>query len=173
MDNEYIPWEKQALGILNKIFVTICLIVIFGTVLNYIIDYAGGKKPRKEQLGGNIWKNADPSRPSQDIKSYDYNNQTVTYREYRSGQSPTTVVPETKTYSWKEVEHRTVLYTYPNPSRKRNGVTVKDGKITVTVDLEKVLDNMSDYQKEQFLQDILDNADYNDLLDYYGSPELR
>lgn len=168
--NEYTPWEKIALSIINKIFMTVVGFVVFAIVANFLIDSCSGRKPT--ETGGNVWKNLDPSRPVQDIKSYDYNNQTVTYREYRNGTSPITTSPD-KTYSWKEVEHRTVLYTYPNPSHKKTGVTVKDGNMTVTIDLEKVFENMPDYQKDQFLQDIMDNVDYNDLLDYYGSPELR
>lgn len=112
--------------------------------------------PKKKGPSYPVWKNWDESRPVTDIKSYDYQNKTVTYREYRE--------PEEE-FNWS--------YTYPVIQRKSHSILIDKGNITVTMDIDDILDNMTTSEKEDMIQEMIGDMDYNDLLDYYGSPEGR
>ena len=103
-----------------------------------------------------VWKNWDESRPVTDVKSYDYQNKTIIYREFRE--------PEEE-FNWS--------YTYPTIQRKSHSIVIDKGRITVTMDIDDILNNMTTSEKEDMIQEMIGDMDYNDLLDYYGSPEGR
>lgn len=155
--------EQRGLEFLGKFFIafiiTLMGIISFGGLVDILSN--GIKKPI--QTGGNVWKNWDYSRSAQDVKSYDYNNHTVTYREYRPNPAP----------SYTPSEGRTVLWSW-SPKKKAK-VTIRNGEmeIPVKIDLEDLIRDLPESNKQDLIQSVMDNVDYNDLLDYYGSPELR
>ena len=157
--------EQRGLEFLGKLFIAFIIILMgiisFGGIVDIISN--GIKKPIP--TGGNVWKNWDYSRSAQDVKSYDYNNHTVTYRDYRSSQMQT---PSTGTG-----EKRTVLWSWS--PQKKTKVTIQNGEmeIPVRIDLEDLMRNLPEHSQQDLIQSVMDNVDYNDLLDYYGSPELR
>lgn len=151
------PFEDKSdpiawfIGFCGKIFAG-CL----GIILLFSLGDLITNPPKKNNIGGNVWKNWDESRPVMDVKSYDYENKTVTYREYRT--------PE-KENNWS--------YTYPQVSRKSRDISIDRDRITITMDIEDIMDNMTTSEKEDMIQEMIGNMDYNDLLDFYGSPEGR
>lgn len=140
------------IGLCGKVFAG-CL----GIMLLFAVGDLITNPPEKKPIGGSIWKNWDYSRPVNDVKSYDYDNKTVTYREYRT--------PQEKESHWS--------YTYPKISRKSRSISIDKGDITITMDIDDVMDNMTTSEKEDLIQEMIGNMDYNDLLDFYGSPEGR
>ena len=88
--------------------------------------------------------NYDPAKDILDIKSIDYENKIIHYYQYR-----------TDPHDW------TPRPAKPEKSQQKTTIII-DGKETVI-----------DVGPEEIISTLMDQVDYNELLDFYGDPELR
>ena len=86
--------------------------------------------------------NVNPDIPASEIKSRDYTNRTVTYREYGTP-------PPSKLYDNSDYSNKGFVI------KANNGVEINTG-----------------LTKDDIIQQVMDDADIYDLIDYYGD-ELR
>ena len=88
--------------------------------------------------------NYDPAKDILDIKSIDYENKIIHYYQYRTDPHDITSKP-----------------TMPARNPQRTTVII-DGKQTTI-----------DGSPEEIISTLMDQVDYNEMLDFYGDPELR
>ena len=125
---------------------TYILLGLFGmTLFGYCTDDYKPDTNHRQHFKGTI-----PGKSAKDIKHIDYSTGTVYYRPYKD--------PNSNQISQRKV---TVM---PHPTtRKKTRVEIKDNEMIISVPIDK----------ERMVYEMMDDMDYNDLLDYYGSPELQ
>lgn len=125
---------------------------IFGKVS--FPDYKPQSPSERNAVSG--FRNYDPSRPATDIKSVDYENKVIHYYEYNDPGAVSGVKASGR-YGLP-VQDSPV---YDNSASGGTNLRLDDGSV-VHIDLPP----------DVAIQQLMDDVDYNDLLDYYGSPEF-
>ena len=95
------------------------------------------------------FRNSDPSRPATDIKSVDYENKVIHYYEYNDPGAVSGV-----------------------KASGRYGLPVQDSPVYDNLRLDDGSVVHIDLPPDVAIQQLMDDVDSNDLLDYYGSPEF-
>lgn len=126
-------------------------IIIFIIITIYIVIWHVSENRRARMDGCRPKKNDleeftnyDPTKDILDIKSIDYENKIIHYYQYRNDPHDWTPKPVT-----------------PERSPSRTTIII-DGKETTI-----------DASPEEIISTLMDQVDYNELLDFYGDPELR
>ena len=90
--------------------------------------------------------NYDPTKDVLDIKSIDHENKIIHYYQYRNDP-----------HDWT-----------PKPASPKTSMSPQ--QTTITIDGKETT---IDASPEEIISSMMDQVDYNEMLDFYGDPELR
>ena len=139
----------------NKIYMSIAKWtgIFFAALTVYIIIYTivDSYRTRQDELRPKSryleeFTNYDPTKDVLDIKSIDHENKIIHYYQYRNDPHDWTPKPAPPAASG---------------SPQQTTITI-DGKETTI-----------DASPEEIISTLMDQVDYNEMLDFYGDPELR
>lgn len=119
--------------VVKFIFKTIAILGVF-----IVFGRISQSSQNNEEYTPITFTNVDPNIPASEIKSRDYTNRTVTYREY--GTPPPSVLYDKSDYNNK-------------------GFVIKaNNEVEINTGLTK----------DDIIQQVMDDADIHDLIEYYG-----
>lgn len=141
----YSDYERFLISVVKWTIISFIVIILY-VVIYYVADSrrARMQERRPEKNYLEEFTNYDPTKDILDIKSIDYENKIIHYYQYRTDPHDITSKP-----------------TMPARNPQRTTVII-DGKQTTI-----------DGSPEEIISTLMDQVDYNEMLDFYGDPELR
>ena len=143
--HEYSTCARFCISVVKWAIISFIVLILY-VVICYVADNRRTRMEERRPKKNYLeeFTNYDPAKDILDIKSIDYENKVIHYYQYR-----------TDPHDW------TPKSVKPDNPPQRTTIII-DGKETVI-----------DAGPEEIISTLMDQVDYNELLDFYGDPELR
>lgn len=143
--HEHSTYARFCISVVKWAIISFIVLILY-VVICYVAENrrARMEEHRPEKNDLEEFTNFDPAKDILDIKSIDYENKVIHYYQYRNDPHDWTPAP-----------------AKPDVPPQRTTIII-DGKETIL-----------EASPEEIISTLMDQVDYNELLDFYGDPELR
>ena len=145
--HEHSTYTRFCISVVKWAIISFIVLILY-VVICYVADNRRPRieepRPKKNYL--EEFTNYDPAKDILDIKSIDYENKIIHYYQYRNDP-----------HDWT-----------PKPASPKTSMSPQ--QTTITIDGKETT---IDASPEEIISSMMDQVDYNEMLDFYGDPELR